>query len=228
LKTKLKIIVIALIAGLATLSLVAADEAGVFTINIQNSNGQINTTITNSTVQGQTNYTDSQAAENITLNNSTLTLNVNGQDIVISSQGGNIDITSGGQSVLVNPNRLYVTYLKSQSPESPFPVTNTTTQYVFNVTVTVPTGMNCPFGLNATHNALDTAFAPLASTYNLQTRSSSANNSTMVPQWVDRPTVSGQNEFSLFSAQPLTDDQIKSLTNDLYNAFTLAMSGTVG
>jgi hypothetical protein len=74
------ILAVVVVLVLASLGLVAADEAGVFTVNIFNSpNSQLTTNISNSTVQGQTNYTNSQAVENITLTNSTLTLNINGK-----------------------------------------------------------------------------------------------------------------------------------------------------
>jgi hypothetical protein len=88
------VLVIAIIIVFATVGLVAADEAGIFTINIFNSpNSQIYTDISNSTIQGQTNYTNSNALENITLTNSTLTLNINGQNITITAQGDNLTKT---------------------------------------------------------------------------------------------------------------------------------------
>lgn len=78
----------------------AADEAGIITVNIANSpNSQLVTNVSNSTIQGETNFTDTQAVENITLTNSTLTLNVNGQNVTISSQNGNIVISTQGQNV---------------------------------------------------------------------------------------------------------------------------------
>ena len=100
LKKKRIILALAVILVLASVGLVAADEAGIFTINIFNSPNPTNhaTEISNSTIQGQTNYTNSQAVENITLANSTLTLNVNGQNITITDQGDNITINSPNQT----------------------------------------------------------------------------------------------------------------------------------
>ena len=134
---------------LATASLVAAEEAGIFTINIFNSpDSQIHTEISNSTIQGQTNYTDSQAFENITLTNSTLTLNINGQNISITSQGNGLVIVAPNQTT-TNPNpapKLSVTFLKSGANQHSIIVSNNSTvQYDFNVTVNVPTSMNYPF-----------------------------------------------------------------------------------
>ena len=102
-KHKKAIFIIALIDLLATVS-VAADETGIFTINIFNTpNSQITADISNSTIQGQTNYTNSNAIENITLTNSTLTLNVNGQNITTSSQGDDLSVTAPNQSSSPNP-----------------------------------------------------------------------------------------------------------------------------
>jgi hypothetical protein len=61
-KVRRFVLIIALIVVLTTVGLVAADEAGIFTINIFNSsNSQIYADISNSTIQGQTNYTNSNA-----------------------------------------------------------------------------------------------------------------------------------------------------------------------
>ena len=93
-----RLIAIALIIALASVGFVAADEAGVITINFVNSNSRVVTNVSNSTLQAQTNFTNSQATENITLTNSTLTLNVNGQTIVISSVGGNLVVSAPSQN----------------------------------------------------------------------------------------------------------------------------------
>jgi hypothetical protein len=99
------VLVIAVIILFATLGFVAADEALIFTINIFNSsNSQIYADISNSTIQGQTNYTNSNALENITLTNSTLTLNINGQNITITSQGDSLTINTPNQTATQSPN----------------------------------------------------------------------------------------------------------------------------
>ena len=160
-----KLVVIALIIVLASVGLVAADEAGIITLNIINSsNSQVNVNVSNSTIQGQTNYTDSQANENITLTNSTLTLNVNGQNITISSQGNNLVVTTQNQTVALNPNPqplLSVSFLGSQPTTHAIVSGNGTIEYDFNVTVNVPTGMNYPFGVNVTSFRVKPRIAPL-------------------------------------------------------------------
>ena len=219
---------------LATASLVAAEETGIFTINIFNSpNSQIHTEISNSTIQGQTNYTNSNAIENITLTNSTLILNVNGQNITITSQGDNLTLTAPNQTETPSPNSnnvplLSVSFLSSGGDQGSIFSGNATKQYNFNVTVGVPTSMNFPWGKNVTHEALGKALMPLVSEYNLATRQNFQNGSTItVASWVDMQIVGGENRFSLFSQDNLTNKQIQSLTVDLYNAFSLAMSGQV-
>ena len=103
-KKKKIIFASAFIIILASVSLVAADEAGIVTINIFNSpSTQLHTDILNSTIEGQTNYTNSQAIENVTLSNSTLTLNVNGQNITVTDQGGNITINLPNQTPTATP-----------------------------------------------------------------------------------------------------------------------------
>ena len=229
-KLKKLILLIAVIIVLATVGLVVADEAGIFTINIFNSpNGQINTDISNSTIQGQTNYTNSQAYQNITLTNSTLTLNINGQNVTITSEGTGLVITGPNQNSTTTPNpkpTLSVVFLKSGPNQHNIIVSdNTTIQYDFNITVNVPTSMNYPFGKNATHEKISQALAPLATKYNLVTNNYNGNGTITSAQWVDTPIVDGENTFSLFSYNALSADQIKSLTMDLFNAFTIAMQG---
>jgi hypothetical protein len=233
-KVRKFVIVIALIAVFTTVGLVAADEAGIFTINIFNSpNSQIYTDISNSTIQGQTNYTNSNALENITLTNSTLTLNINGQNITITSQGDNLTINAPNQTETPNPNSnntplLSVSFLSSGGDQGSIMSGNATHQYNFNVTVGVPTSMNFPWGKNVTHEALGKALMPLVSEYNLATRTDFQNGTNAtVASWIDMPIVGGENRFSLFSQDNLTNDQIQSLTVDLYKAFSLAMSGQI-
>jgi hypothetical protein len=226
-----KLVVIALIIVLASVGFVAADEAGVITININNnSKGQVNLNVSNSTIQGQTNYTVSQANENITLNNSTLTLNVNGQNITISSQGNSLVVTTQNQTVALNPNPqplLSVSFLGSQPTTTNSIVSgNGTIEYDFNVTVNVPTSMNYPFGVNVTHSELSRALLPLVDKYNLVVNNYNGNGNITSALWVDMPIVDGMNTFSLFSYQQLNAAQTESLTNDLFNAFTLAMNGS--
>ena len=223
---------------MATVSLVAADEAGIVTINIFNSpNSQIYTDISNSTIEGQTNYTNSQAVENVTLTNSTLTLNLNGQNITITDQGGNITIDAPNQtptspptpSPTINPPTptptatptitassqplLSVTFIKFGPNHSPI---GNGTQYDFNVTVSVPSSLNYPWGKNVTHEKLGQTLIPLASKYNLST---SNYNGFATAKWQNMVVVAGENTFSLWSNDLLTLDQIQSLTSDLYDAF---------
>lgn len=227
---KRRFIVIILIIVLACVGLVAADEAGIITLNIINSsNSQVSVNVSNSTIQGQTNFTNSQASENITLTNSTLTLNVNGQNITISSQGGNIVINTQNQTVSLNPNPrplLSVSFLGSQPTTHAIVSSNGTIEYDFNVTVNVPTGMNYPFGLNATSSKISQALLPLVDKYNLVANNYNGNGNITSAQWVDMPIVDGMNTFSLFSYEQLTSTQVQALTNDLFNAFTLAMNGS--
>ena len=241
---KKRFIAIALIAVLACVSVVAADESGIITINIANSsNSQVGFNVSNSTIQAETNFTNSQAWENITLTNSTLTLNVNGQNITISSQGGNVIISTQNQTATINPNtapELTVAFLSSEPtpPTSPghiFLAGNNSIEYDFNVTVSVPTSMNYPFGVNVTHSELNLALSPLVDKYNLVAHSYSngnvngnqttGNGTSTSALWINEPIVSGMNTFSLFSYNQLNADQTEALTNDLFNAFTVAMNG---
>jgi hypothetical protein len=116
-----RIVVLALAIILSSVGLVAAEEAGIFTINIANNpNSQVITNVSNSTITGQTNYTNSQAAQNITLTNSTMTLNVNGETILISSQNGNLLVSTPEQNIQIqiNSNPLPLAPLNiSQAPE---------------------------------------------------------------------------------------------------------------
>lgn len=233
------VLVSAFIIVLASVSMVAADEAGIFTINIFNSpNSQIYTDISNSTIEGQTNYTNSQAIENVTLTNSTLTLNLNDQNITIIDQGGNITIDAPNQTPTSTPTPaptinpptptptatptitassqplLSITFIKYGPNHSPI---GNGTQYDFNVTVNVPTSLNYPWGKNVTHEKLGQELVPLASKYNLAT---SNYYGFITAKWQNMVVVAGENIFSLWSNDILTPDQIQSLTFDLYDAFS--------
>ena|GEM_PF-2305211 len=241
-KKKRIILASAFIIILASVSLVAADEAGIITINIFNSpNSQIHTDISNSTIEGQTNYTNSQAIENVTLTNSTLTINVNGQNITITDQGGNIAVNSPNQTPTSTP-----TPTPTINPPTPIPTATPTltaspqplmsvtfikygpnhspigngTQYDFNVSVNVPTSLNYPWGKNVTHEKLGQELIPLASKYNLVT---SNYNGFTTAKWQNMVIVAGENIFSLWSNDILTPDQIQSLTSDVYDAFSSVM-----
>jgi hypothetical protein len=232
----------AFIIILASVSIVTADEAGIVTINIFNSpSTQLHTDILNSTIEGQINYTNSQAIENVTLTNSTLTLNVNGQNITVTDQGGNITINSPNQTPTPTPiptsaptmnptptvtptptatprSLLSVTFIKYGPNHSPV---GNGTQYDFDVIVSVPTSFNYPWGKNVTHEKLGQALIPLASKYNLATRN---DNGFITAAWQNMVVVDGENIFSLWSSETLTPDQIQSLTSDLYDAFFTAMN----
>jgi hypothetical protein len=236
---KKRLIIIALIAVLACVGLVAADEAGIISINIVNSsNSKVGVNVSNSTIQAQTNFTNSQAWENITLTNSTLTLNVNGQNITISSHSGNIVVSTQNQTVAANPNSppfLSVSFLASEpTTQNSALAGNGSIEYDFNVTVSVPTSMNFPFGVNATHTELNHALLPLIDKYDLVTMNYPNENGNGTGTtgtiksalWIDEPIVSGMNNFSLFSYEQLNATQIEAFTNDLFNAFTLAMNGS--
>jgi hypothetical protein len=144
-KKQIGVIVLAIV--LATVGFVAADEAGIITINISNnSNGQLITNVSNSTIQGQANFTNSLATQNITLTNSTLTLNVNGQNITISSQNGNIVIASTGQNLTLASDTQLVPLNITSSPSwievvqtgsfNVFYVTQTPDMYTFHIYIT--------------------------------------------------------------------------------------------
>lgn len=244
LKKKRIILASAFIIILASVSLVAADEAGIFNINIFNSpNSQIHTDISNSTIEGQTNYTNSQAIENITLTNSTLTLNINGQNVTITERDGNMTIDRPNQTPAPRPTStptptpthtptatstpaptstattiptsgiVSVTFIGSGPNRSPV---GNGTQYDFNVTVGMPTSLNYPFGKNITHDILGQALMPLATKYDLTTRN--IGNVT-TGAWQNMVVVAGENTFSLWSNTPLTLDQRQNLTSDLQNMF---------
>jgi hypothetical protein len=224
------ILVIAAVVVLASVGLVAADEAGIVTINIFNTpNGQIDTTISNSTIQGETNYTNSQAYQNITLTNSTLTLNINGQNVTISSDGNGLIITGPSQNPTNPQPTLSVAFLKSGPNERGIFSGNTSTsiQYDFNVTVNVPTSFNYPFGKNVSHDKIVEAVAPLASKYNLATNNYRLSDGTNMTSsvWTNMQVVDGENVFSLFGNDALNTEQINSLTTDLYGALIVAMQG---
>ena len=88
--------------------------------------------------------------------------------------------------------------------------------------------MNFPFGKAVTHDVLSNALLPLVSKYNLATQTVPRNVTTVASaQWVNMQVAGGENRFSLFSQDNLTNEQIQALTADLYNAFNLAMSGQV-
>jgi stringent starvation protein B len=175
-QAKKLILIVALVAVLATVSVVAADEAGIITINISNNpNSQLNTEISNSTIQGHTNYTNSNAQENITLTNSTLTITVNGQNITMTSQGDNLTITTPNQPTKTatptpTPTTplLTVNFLDSNNGKGSPIMGNASYAYDFNVTVGVPTSMNFPWGKNVTHDALNKALMPLIDKYTWQ------------------------------------------------------------
>jgi len=154
---------------------------------------------------------------------------VNGQNITISSQGNSLVVTTQNQTVALNPNPqplLSVSFLGSQPTTHSIVSGNGTIEYDFNVTVNVPTGMNYPFGVNVTHSELSRALLPLVDKYNLVVNNYNGNGNITSALWVDMPIVDGMNTFSLFSYQQLNAAQTESLTNDLFNAFTLAMNGS--
>ncbi|MGD6851351.1 MAG: hypothetical protein ACQCN6_04740 [Candidatus Bathyarchaeia archaeon] len=232
-QAKKLILISALIVVLAAVGVVAADEAGIITINILNNPGsQLNTEIVNSTVQGQTNYTNSNAQQNITLTNSTLTINVNGQNITISSQGDNLTVATPNQPTATatpTPSTplLTVAYLNSNEGHKGGMMMNGSYVYDFNVTVGVPTSMNFPWGKNVTHDDLNKALMPLIDKYDLATRNDWVEGEvTTAASWMNLQVVDGENVFSLFSNSNLAT-QIESLTADLYNAFKSAMNGNV-
>jgi len=66
---------------------------------------------------------------------------------------------------------------------------------------------------------------PLVDQYDLVTSNFNGNGNITSALWVDKPIVDGMNTFCLFSYQQLNSTQIEALTNDLFNAFTLAMDG---
>ena len=229
------ILIFAFVIVLASVSFAAADESGFFTINIFNSpKSQIHTEISNSTIMGQTNYTNSKAVENITSTNSTLTININGQNLTITDQGDSLTINSSNQTPTpastANPTHtaistptttpqplLSVTFIKYALNHSPL---GNGTQYDFYVTVGVPTSLNYPWGKNVTHEKIGQALIPIATKYNLLTNT---YNGFTTATWQNRVVVDGENNFSLWSNTPLTQDQIQSLTSDLYDAFSTAM-----
>jgi hypothetical protein len=237
LKKKHVILTLAVIAVLASVSLVAADEAGIFTLNIFNSpNSQLTTNISNSSITAQTNYTNSQAAENITLTNSTLTLNVNGQNITITDQNGDVTVQTPvptwsppaiptptptlspptpvpTASPLPPATQVKVAFIGSGPSHSPI---GNGTQYDFNVTLNVPTSFNYPFGKNVSHTVLGQALIPIASKFMLVTSNSSGFQTAA---WQNTVVVDGENTFSLWSTAPLTPYQTSDLTTDLQNMF---------
>ena len=122
-----------------------------------------------------------------------------------------------------------MSFLESGPPTVPINLAaNDSIEYDFNVTVSVPTGFNFPFGANASSLQISTALIPLVGTFNLVTmyHSYSENGNLTSAMWVDKPIVGGMSTFCLFSYDQLDSTQIQSLTNDLFNALTAAMNGT--
>ena len=130
-----------------------------------------------------------------------------------------------GNSQLSTSTNLTVSFLKSGLPTVAAGISdNNVTEYDFNITVTVPTGMNFPFGANATHTAITQALIPLVSKYDRETNNYPGNTTIVSALWVDMPIVDGENTFSLFSYQQLDSAHVTSLTNDLFNVFAVAMT----
>lgn len=237
-RRKQLVLVLVFIAVFASVSLVAANQAGVFTLNIFNSpQSQLQTNISNSTIEGNTNYTNSQAIENISLSNSTLTLNVNGQIITVTDQNGNLTINaptatnptptptpSATATATPNPTPtpkplVTVTYLTSRQNPGGM-VSGNATMYDFTVIVSVPTSFNFPWGENVTHQKLGQALIPLISQYSLVTNN---YNGFTTATWQNMIIVDGKSTFSLWSTNPLTENQIAALTADLQEMFTAVM-----
>jgi hypothetical protein len=169
-----------------------------------------------------------------------LTLNINGQNITITDQGENITINTSNQTLTLTPTSiptanptptathnptptpkplLTVTFPTSR-PNTGIMVSGNATMYDFSVNVGVPTSLNYPWGENVTHEKLGHALIPLVGKYNLATNN---YNGFTTATWQDIPIVDGKNTFSLWSTTPLTQDQIQSLTSDLYDAFSTVM-----
>ena len=68
----------------------------------------------------------------------------------------------------------------------------------------------------------------VSSEYNLGTRTDFQNGSNVLAaSWIDMRIASGENRFSLFCQDNLTNEQIQSLRVDLYNASSIAMNGHI-
>lgn len=221
---KLVAVVIVLILGV-TVSLVYAQENGYF-LNITNSNANLNTSITNSTV-----------VENVTLTNGTLNLQINSDNISsVTINGVNYTAQSTPSSLPSTAPSVTITYYGMNVGPSGVlafagmlagePSSNQTGQiicYAWNITMQNMNVNQPPGG-----SAFDQALAPLVAEYpQLITR----NIASAPGQGVSNQLTlmrccgafGGNYEkccLGLYANSPLSTDQINQLTQDLRTQLT--------
>lgn len=120
---------------------------------------------------------------------------------------------------------LSVSFIKSNTKQL-FQWEGNVTEYQFDVKVTVATGWTRPFGKNATSDAINSALKPLLDKYPLVNGTYHTDNGEIITTaaWTASYIVDGESIFSLYSTETFTDNQIKSLTNDLFEAISAAMN----
>jgi hypothetical protein len=189
---KKKLLMAIILLSLISVGLVYAQESGFF-LNIINSNANINTVISNSTV-----------IENVTLTNGTLNLNINADNISSVTING-INYTAQ-QSSSSTPARAWVNKLNNQSAPSFF--------YTWNLTIANVYSAASPY------NVFESALQPLVSKYP-QVITLTINSRTFFA--LDSGSFSSnlaKSFFALYSNTELSSDQINSLTQDLTTQLT--------
>jgi hypothetical protein len=209
-KRKLLIIIISL-ALIISVGLVYAEENG-YSFSITNSNANINSSISNSTV-----------IENVTLTNGTLNLNINADNISSvtinginytaqqsSSSTPAVLLTYYGENIapegLTDFPRAWVNKLNDQSAPSFF--------YTWNLTIANVYSAASPY------NVFESALQPLVSKYP-QIITLTINSRTFFA--LDSGSFSSnlaKSFFALYSNTELSSDQINSLTQDLTTQLT--------
>jgi hypothetical protein len=211
---KKKLLMAIILLSLMSVGLVYAQESGFF-LNIINSNANINTVISNSTV-----------IENVTLSNGTLNLQINADNISsVTINGINytaqqsssptpatpvVFLTYYGENIvpegLADFPRAWVNRLNNQSAPSFF--------YTWNLTIANVYSAVSPY------NVFESALQPLVSKYP-QIITLTINSRTFFA--LDSGSLSSnlaKSFFALYSNTELNSDQINSLTQDLTTQLT--------
>ena len=223
-KKKVPLAIILLVS--LSVGLVYAQESG-YLINITNSNANINTVISNSTV-----------VENVSLSNGTLNLQINSDNISSVIISG-INYTAQQSPSPQSPPNIIITYYGMNVGPAGIlafmsnPVLDTSNDqtvssticYTWNITVTNLTPTSLPGG------NFDQALAPLVTKYpNLldqyipNTVGHGVSNN-LTPTWCCRSFNGNLAKccFALFAKSELSSDQISSLTQDLTTQLTPAI-----
>jgi hypothetical protein len=211
---KKKLLMAIILLSLISVGLVYAQESGFF-LNIINSNANINTVISNSTV-----------IENVTLTNGTLNLNINADNISsVTINGINYTAQQSSSSTPATPTVFLTYYGENIAPEglTDFPrawVNKLNNQsapsffYTWNLTIANVYSAASPY------NVFESALQPLVSKYP-QVITLTINSRTFFA--LDSGSFSSnlaKSFFALYSNTELSSDQINSLTQDLTTQLT--------